>query len=118
KAGVFLFLMFTARKVEFVKKDPQTNGYDHGELTKLQFQRGRAVYFEVAQDDGIVSGGNRPDPNVGPPDVWRQIFGGNRPRNGAAPVTIDVNSGVVERSRVVVCRYQFGGVDHYNIRDH
>jgi len=117
-SALFFVLVFTARKVEFVEKVPQTDGYARGQLTALALERGRPVYFEVAQEGGeIVTGGRLPDPGAGPPDVWDQIFGGGRPRNGSTPVTIHLRRGVVKGSRVVVCRYQIGGVEHYKIRN-
>jgi MFS family permease len=122
-SGLFFVLVFVARQTEFVEKLPQTDGYAHGELVKLDLERGRPVYFEVASAAGIVTGGKPADPNAHPPDVWHQIFGSDRLAGGAPHVIIHLRRGVHARSAdgsgssVTVCRYRLAGDDHYKIRN-
>lgn len=129
-SGLFFVLVFLARRTEFVERVPQEDHVAQGELTRLDLERGRPVYFEVFQNGRFVSGGRPLDSNARPPDVWHQIFGSDEPVHSASHVIIHLRRGVHARhndfedptrnelgSNVIVCRYELGGVEHFKIRN-
>jgi MFS family permease len=115
-SGLFFILVQLARTVEFVEKVPVQDGFAAGELTHLDLERGRPVYFEVTRDNVVTAGGHRPDPHAVPPNVADLIFGSHRRKDGASPVILHVRRGIGVGSRVVVSSYRIGGVDHFRVR--
>jgi hypothetical protein len=115
-SSLFFFLVFLAKKVEFIEKLQPQDGWATGELSKLELERGRPVYFEVEQESRLIAGGHRPDPNVAPASVTDQIFGGGKPNDGSAPVVVHVHRGIEKGSQVVVSRYELRGVEHFDVR--
>lgn len=115
-SALFFFLVFLAKKVEFVEKVHAHDGYAQGELVKLELERGRPAYFEVNDHDRIVAGGKRPNPNAPPPGVMQQIFGSDTTRNGSKPVVVHLDRGIDVGDPVVVSNYNLHGVEHLNIR--
>lgn len=116
-SSLFFFLVFLAKKVEFIEKVPQEDGYATGELTKLELERGRPVYFEVTQDGREISGGRALQPDAPPPNVFDQIFGGGKPKDGSAAFVIHVDRGIGVGNPVIVSRYVLRGVEHLDIRE-
>ena len=117
-SSLFFFLVFLAKKVEFVEQIHPQDGWATGELSKLELERGRPVYFEIEQEGRITAGGHRHDPSVPPPSVTHQIFGGGMPKDGSAPVVIHVHRGVEKGNQVIVSRYDLRGVEHFDVRGH
>lgn len=116
-SALFFFLVFLAKKVEFVEMVPAEDGWANGKLTRLDLERGRPVYFEVKQDVGIRAGGRQPDPSAPLPDVWDQIFGGSQPKDGSMAIAIHLDRGIGVDESVIVSRYVLRGVEHFDIRD-
>jgi MFS family permease len=114
-SALFFFLVFLAKKVDFIEKVPVEPNWARGRLTTLEMVRGRPKYFEVAQADGIFVGGNRPAPGSQPPTAMEQIFGRSRPRT-KAPIIIHVDRDVELGSAVIVSRYELRGVEHLEVR--
>ena len=114
---LFFLLVSLAKKTEFVEKLPQQDGYAAGILTKLELERGRPVYFEVAHDRGITSGGKRHDPADAPTSAIDLILGIHKVKDGP-PIVVHVHRGIEVGEGVIVSRYTLGSVEHFKIRDH
>lgn len=116
-SALFFFLVFLAKKVEFVERVPAEDSWANGNLTRLELERGRPIYFEVTQKDGTRSGGRVPEPNAPVPNVWDQIFGSHQPKDGSMAIAIHLDRGIVVNDPVIVSRYVLRGVEHFDIRD-
>ncbi len=114
-SALFFFLVFLAKKVDFIETVPVESNCARGRLTALEMLRGRPKYFEVEQAGRTFAGGNKPDPNKPPPTALEQIFGRSRPRS-RAPVVIHLDRDVELGSAVIVSRYVLRGVEHLDVR--
>jgi len=117
-SALFFFLVFLAKKVEFIEPVPVQDGFARGELEALHVERGRPVYFVVKNEAGLVTGGHLPDLNAPPPGVFDQIFGGNKPKDGSNPIALHVHRGIARGAAVIVSRSELRGVEHFDIRTH
>ena len=108
-SSLFFFLVFLAKKVEFIEPVTQQDRFAHGILTELEIERGRPVFFDV----NSVTGGRKPDPNAQPPKALDQIFGDAKP--GGA-IVIHLDRGIVIGDEVIVSRYVLRGVEHLDVR--
>jgi len=114
-SALFFFLVFLAKKVEFVPEVAQQDGFARGTLTSLELERGRPVYFEVTGEADTVSAGRKPDPGTLPPDALDQIFGNGKEKTHAIVIHLDRGIGI--DSAVIGSRYNLRGVEHIDLRN-
>ncbi len=112
-SALFFLLVFLAKQVEFVEKVQAHDNFAAGQLTRLDLERGRPVYYEVSADNRVAHGGRKAHPQA-PPHVWAILTGEQRRRGDA--FAIHVNRGIGVGEHVVVSRYDLRGVEHLDIR--
>jgi MFS family permease len=117
-SALFFFLVFLAKKVEFVEKVEQQDAVLIGKLTMLDLEHGRPVYFEVEEEGSRQTehGGYKLDPDAAPASVWDQILGRNHHKPGERVAVIHVVRGLDVGEAVVVSRYTIHDVEHLTIR--
>ncbi len=113
-SALFFFLVFLAKRVDFIAKVDVEDNYARGTLSKLQIEHGRPVYFEVDDEFETITGGRPSDPNAAPPNVMDQLFGEARAKNGAT--VVHLHRGIEPGDAVIVSHSQLRGVEHYRIR--
>ncbi len=116
-SALFFFLVFLAKKAEFVETVEQTDNFARGKLSRLELEHGRPVYFEVEEVGAVRFGGRVHDPHEPQPGIWDQIFGEKRQRKpGEVESVVHIDRGIDVGEAVVVSQYFVHGVEHLAIR--
>jgi MFS family permease len=117
-SALFFFLVFLAKKVEFVEKVPQEDAVIEGKLSRLELAHGRPRYFEVEEPGTsfVRHGGQRHDPTTPPKSVWDEIVGNDRRHGNGHATVVHVERGLEVGESVVVSRYQIADVEHLAVR--
>lgn len=113
---LFFGVVFVAQKTGLVPAVTDRVELGTGSLVKLDLHRGRPSYFEMQTENGLVSGGTKPNHESGWRDITAKIF------EGAGHTTIldvdkriDVSRVGREGQRISVSRYDIAGVAHFDL---
>jgi MFS family permease len=120
----FFLVVGGAKKLNVVPRMDESDLYT-GELVRLEFERGRPVYFEVETEPGkpvkragrLSQTGPKPRPLR---QITAQLFGDNPARRDRPAIEVDRDvtprEGDEPGTRVSVSFYRLQGVRHYEVR--
>jgi MFS family permease len=121
----FFLVVGAAKKLDVVPRMDEKDLYT-GELVRLEFERGRPVYFELETEEGKPrKRAGRLSPPSGPKprplrQIMAQLFGDNAARRDRPVIEVDRDvtprEGDEPGTRVSVSFYKLQGVRHYEIR--
>lgn len=110
---LFRGVVFVAHTTGFAPEQTAREQLGSGELKRLTYHHGRAVYFEVAKADGAVfTSGEKPEKLKA--ITFREVVDNVIGRSKAEDV-IEVANKIAVGSRVSVTRFELAGVPHYEL---